>query len=69
VKGLAVPVALFALAIMSVLIVAMMTSSADELSSSQAHRESAIAFYAAEAGLHEAREAARTNSGSAVRRR
>jgi hypothetical protein len=46
-------VVLFAFVVMTVAVVAMLVSAADEAASSSAQRESALAFYAAEAGLQD----------------
>ncbi len=51
--GFVLPVVLFGLVLMSTVAIVAMTTSDDEMRSSRAMRESAAAFYVAEAGLHE----------------
>ena len=53
--GFLLPVAIFSLLLMAVAAMAMVVMSQDEWQASRAMRESALAFYAAEAGLNEVR--------------
>ena len=52
-RGFVLPTVLFAVAIMSVVVVASMTTSQDERRASRAVRESTLALYTAEAGLRQ----------------
>lgn len=52
-KGFVLPTVVFAVAIMSIVVVASVTTSQDERRASRAVRESTLAIYAAEAGLRQ----------------
>src|SRR5690242_17716200 len=52
-KGFVLPTVVFAVAIMSIIVVASMTTSQDERRASRAVRESTLAMYTAEAGLRQ----------------
>jgi hypothetical protein len=52
-RGFVLPMVIFVLMVMSVATIAAIMTSGDERLSSQAMRQSSLAFYAAEAGLHE----------------
>jgi hypothetical protein len=52
-KGFVLPTVIFAITIMSVIVVAALTTSSDERRASRASRESTLAMYAAEAGLRQ----------------
>ena len=52
-KGFVLPSVIFAITIMSVIVVVALTTASDERSASRATRESTLALYAAEAGLRQ----------------
>src|SRR5689334_5293280 len=52
-KGFVLPTIVFAVAIMSIIVVAALSTSSDERRASRAVRESTLATYAAESGLRQ----------------